>query len=280
MEEKLKFATFISQKRKEANLTQKEFADQLYVSDTAVSKWERGLSYPDITLITHICGILNITEHEFFMACDDLNAKKEKSQARKYQYLMTTVKMSLYVMYGIAIITCFICNLAINHTLSWFFIVLCSIALSFSITHLPFLVERNKVIITFITASILIYVLELITCVYVSGDWLFQIAYPITTISLAWVWIIMLIIKYLKVNVILKSSILSLLAGVITITMNPVCSYFLGEDSATLFSYIDMTNWQYNTIGNKIVFLCFCLLGFIGLIWSFITSNKSYSVKN
>ena len=37
--------------RKEKGMTQKELAEKLYVSDKAVSKWERGLSLPDIALL-------------------------------------------------------------------------------------------------------------------------------------------------------------------------------------------------------------------------------------
>lgn len=39
-----KFGEFITELRKEKNLTQKELADQLFVSDKTVSKWERGVS--------------------------------------------------------------------------------------------------------------------------------------------------------------------------------------------------------------------------------------------
>lgn len=42
---------FIASLRKEKNMTQKDLADKLYVSDRAVSKWERGLNFPDITLL-------------------------------------------------------------------------------------------------------------------------------------------------------------------------------------------------------------------------------------
>ena len=42
--DKEKFGTFLVQLRKEKGLTQKELAEKLYVSDKAVSKWERGLS--------------------------------------------------------------------------------------------------------------------------------------------------------------------------------------------------------------------------------------------
>lgn len=40
--------------RKEKQLTQKQLADTLHVSDKAVSKWERGLGCPDITLLNNL----------------------------------------------------------------------------------------------------------------------------------------------------------------------------------------------------------------------------------
>ena len=39
-----KFGLFVTELRKEKNLTQKDLAEKLYVSDKTVSKWERGLS--------------------------------------------------------------------------------------------------------------------------------------------------------------------------------------------------------------------------------------------
>jgi len=45
------FGGFIAVLRKETGMTQKQVADRLHVTDRAVSKWERGLSYPDVTLL-------------------------------------------------------------------------------------------------------------------------------------------------------------------------------------------------------------------------------------
>ena len=50
----------ISESRKQSGYTQKQLADLLYVSDKAVSKWERGLSLPDYSLIPKLSMILNI----------------------------------------------------------------------------------------------------------------------------------------------------------------------------------------------------------------------------
>ena len=85
METKQAFAQFITQKRKEAGVTQEALAQALFVTHTTVSKWERGLSYPDIALVPEICRKLNISEHEFFTACEDL-------QARLFMYLRAAAR--------------------------------------------------------------------------------------------------------------------------------------------------------------------------------------------
>ncbi len=43
--DKGRFGAFVSALRKEEGLTQKELAQRLFVSDKAVSKWERGVSH-------------------------------------------------------------------------------------------------------------------------------------------------------------------------------------------------------------------------------------------
>lgn len=56
--DKEKFGAFISALRKEKGITQKELAEKLFLSDKAVSKWERGLSMPDITLLVPLSKVL------------------------------------------------------------------------------------------------------------------------------------------------------------------------------------------------------------------------------
>lgn len=45
-------------------MTQRELAEQLRIIDKAVSKWERGLSCPDISLLTSLAGILGVATSE------------------------------------------------------------------------------------------------------------------------------------------------------------------------------------------------------------------------
>lgn len=56
-----KFGAFISQLRREKGITQKELAERLFVSDKAVSKWERGLSLPDIALLQPLADLFEVT---------------------------------------------------------------------------------------------------------------------------------------------------------------------------------------------------------------------------
>ena len=58
--------TLIRSRRQEKKMTQKELAEQLHVTDKAVSKWERGICYPDISLLADIAKILDITLTDFF----------------------------------------------------------------------------------------------------------------------------------------------------------------------------------------------------------------------
>lgn len=55
-----KIGKFIASLRKEKNLTQQELGDKLFVTDKAVSKWERGLSLPDISLLNKLAKILDV----------------------------------------------------------------------------------------------------------------------------------------------------------------------------------------------------------------------------
>lgn len=175
MEDKKTFGEFITQKRKESGLTQKGFAEQLYLSESAVSKWERGISYPDITMIRDICTILKISEHELLTASEDLELRKTEKLAARYLKIVNSFKYTLIIMYGLSLLTCFICNLAVNHTLSWFFIVLTAELVAFTLTLLPILLTKNRGLIT-LGAFTLSLVLLLLTCsVYTGGDWFFLV---------------------------------------------------------------------------------------------------------
>lgn len=62
--DQIKIGRFISERRKEENLTQNELAEKLGITDRAVSKWERGICLPDAGLMLDLCKILEVSVNE------------------------------------------------------------------------------------------------------------------------------------------------------------------------------------------------------------------------
>lgn len=56
-----RIGSFIAALRKEQNLTQEQFAEKLGVSNRSVSRWENGITLPDLSLMQCICEITGIT---------------------------------------------------------------------------------------------------------------------------------------------------------------------------------------------------------------------------
>ena len=59
-----KTGNFIVKRRKAINMTQKELAEKLHITDKAVSKWERGLSFPDISILIPLSEVLNVSLYD------------------------------------------------------------------------------------------------------------------------------------------------------------------------------------------------------------------------
>ena len=105
--------TFISARRKELNLNQKQLADKLGVTDKAVSKWETGRSAPDISLLEPLAKELGVSvveilqgekvEEENFSAVSDKvvvkTMKKDKQKLRRSVTIaVSTVILVIYLL--------------------------------------------------------------------------------------------------------------------------------------------------------------------------------------
>ena len=80
-----KFANTIYSIRRDRNLTQKDLADLIGVSDRTISKWENGTTVPDLCQIRNICKKLEISP--------SLLIKSEK----KFKDNMSFIKMKCMV---------------------------------------------------------------------------------------------------------------------------------------------------------------------------------------
>ena len=62
--EQQKIGSFLKELRKEQNLTQEQFAEQLDVSGRSVSRWETGINMPDISLLVEIAEFYDVSISE------------------------------------------------------------------------------------------------------------------------------------------------------------------------------------------------------------------------
>ncbi len=86
--DKVEFGGFISELRKKKGYTQKELAQRLFISDKAISKWECGISMPDITLLIPLANILDVTvtellENRRFMDSAEMNPQQVETLVKK-----------------------------------------------------------------------------------------------------------------------------------------------------------------------------------------------------
>ena len=165
------FGTFLKSKRMEKNLTQKELAKLLIVSESAVSKWEKDVAHPDITLLPKLSEILGVSEHELITASVDEKSRVEKAQAKKWRAFSMSWSLFFYISYAIALIPCFICDLAINKGLTWFWIVLSALILAFTFTNLPKYIKKYKLIFVPLSMYLALMLLLGVCCIHTGGNW-------------------------------------------------------------------------------------------------------------
>lgn len=84
----LKTGKIISEARKKKKMTQNDLAVKLFVSDKAISKWERGLCFPDISLLIPLTEILGISLYEL------LKGEKMRKEEEVEETLKKTIDYS------------------------------------------------------------------------------------------------------------------------------------------------------------------------------------------
>lgn len=76
----VKIGKYIAGKRKALGMTQKQLAEKLNMSDKSVSKWERGICLPDVSVYMELCEILGISINEF-LAGEDIDAENVEKKS-------------------------------------------------------------------------------------------------------------------------------------------------------------------------------------------------------
>lgn len=115
--DQIRIGRFIAETRKAQNMTQRQLADALSISDKTISKWECGKGLPEVSLMMPLCAALEITvndlltgqkvsENDYQMKAEEnmMNLIKENKENKK--------KMALSITCGIITIIA-VCSLVV-----------------------------------------------------------------------------------------------------------------------------------------------------------------------
>ena len=98
---KQSFGAMIAAMRKEQGMTQLELAEKMGVTDKAVSKWERDLSFPDVNSIPRLAEIFDVTVDELMQVKSD---SKENGKANRISEIVNNALKGIALAVGIDVV--------------------------------------------------------------------------------------------------------------------------------------------------------------------------------
>lgn len=201
-----KTGAFIRQLRKERGMTQKELAAALNVTDKAVSKWELGASLPDVALLLPLSEALGVSVTELLGGVrasappekrteasprdtvGDLLSYTQRTASQRWAHLRLWLFAGLSGSFLLAAVVCWICDMALNRTLTWSLVVFSSLALAWA-SLLPLLTVRRRPVLWSLAALSAV----ILPYLYILGDLLedprvFRFGLPIAPMALGYLW--------------------------------------------------------------------------------------------
>lgn len=249
-----KMGAFITQLRKENKLTQKEVAEYLGVTDKAVSKWERDLSFPDISLIIPMSKLFDVSTSELLSGEKKTTAVKAETAAIVEDVIVytnhdTKMRLDKFKKIAFAVLTvssmlgigiCFICDFSINKSLSWSYIVAVSVAFGWLLTLSFFQTKKHMIRNTYFVLSLSIFPYLFLLSLCLDNFIIFKLGAVITVISLIGLWCIYVIFLKLQERKLSAVGVSLLVIIPISIGINYMIPVFI-EDAVTsdnTFSYV------------------------------------------
>ena len=162
---------FIAELRKEKNMTQIELADRLGITVGAISKWENGRGMPDLSLLTPLCEILDISINELLsgerLNKKDYQEKLEENFINTIDYIdkknikSNSISIIFWLIIGIMgiCLSQFIFN---DYELKNYLNIICMIMVIYSIKQLfiKYMLARKIVAILLIVICIIVLILK------------------------------------------------------------------------------------------------------------------------
>ena len=162
MDLKLIFAKNLVALRKNAGLTQSELAEKLNYSDKAISKWERGESFPDVETVKRIADLYDVSIDALLKEQMDITRKIRKSALTYGQKLLITL-ISVVLVWAVAtVVYSLLCWVDVDYLVASY-----SFILALPVTFIVIIVFNSlwgKVWINLLASSALLWTTAL--CIY------------------------------------------------------------------------------------------------------------------
>lgn len=239
-----KIGRFILELRKSHQMTQKELAERLNITDKAVSKWERGLSCPDISLLSSIAEIFGISTGELLNGERNPSGPEEAVEAgvsHALQYAgkaaqsraasvrnICSMVFSLLLLTGAAV--CIICDLAISGRLTWSLFPISSILFAWLVLF-PVVKWGGRGVWGTLTALTLLIVpfLWVLDRLTPTDGMVLTIGVRMSVIGLLFVWAVFALFKRLKRRRRLAAALSLLLAIPVCLVINITLAELISE---------------------------------------------------
>lgn len=247
-----KMGQFISELRKSKQMTQKELAEKLNISDKAVSKWERGLSCPDISLLSPLAGLLGVTTTDLLNGeradSEAVNVETvvesaleygEKAGKRRTELNLNVISAAYTIMLLIGIFVVVIVDVASSRALTWSLIPIISCVFAW-VVFIPALKLGAKGIVgSLIAATVFIipflYLLEYVIERLIASDvMLFSIGIRVAPLAIAFIWMAYLLFRKFKARMLLAVAIIALLSSPISFFINAIITSMLEQQYSGL----------------------------------------------
>lgn len=244
-----KMGKLIAELRREKKMTQKDLAEQLNITDKAVSKWERGLSGPDISLLASLADILEITVSELLNGEKKVSVNEEIEEnlnnAITYTEKIVSQKNNKFrsicaglfsVSLFVAFIVCAICDYSISQRLSWSLYPISSMFFAWIVIFPLIRLPKNGVMVSLISLSLFIIpFLYVIDRLVKTSKYILPIGIRASIISICFLWIIYGLFKFFQNRKLLALGIAFILGSVTCLLINGVVSKILLEPNIDIW---------------------------------------------
>ncbi len=262
--DQIEIGKFIAKCRRNKNLTQAQLAEQLNITDRAVSKWETGKSMPDASIMLELCKILGITVNELLSgeridmenyerkADENLIALKRKNENHMTKNVAISILFSVTLLLGI--IVCLICNIAMSGNLTWSLVPVSSIIFCWIISFPSVILGKKGIVASLISFSVFTVPYLFLLSSFIKVKEVFSVGAVLAAASIIFLWIIAFVFNRIgKTRKLTALGISFLLAIPFIFAMNGILSQMI---AAPIFDIWDMLSVFLLLILAFVSFLC------------------------